>query len=33
MVNRMRAEALGVDLEDVLYLIDELVDRSLALER
>jgi ABC-type uncharacterized transport system substrate-binding protein len=33
MVNRMRAEALGIDLEDVLYLIDELVDRSLALER
>jgi ABC-type uncharacterized transport system substrate-binding protein len=33
MVNRQRARALGVDLEEVLYLIDELIDRSLALER
>lgn len=33
MVNRQRARALGVDLEEVLYLIDELIDRSLALKR
>lgn len=33
MVNRMRAQSLGIDLDDVLYLIDDLIDRSLALER
>lgn len=33
MVNRQRARALGVDLDEALYLIDELIDRSLALER
>jgi ABC-type uncharacterized transport system substrate-binding protein len=33
MVNSQRAKSLGVDLEDVLYLIDELIDRSLAFER
>lgn len=32
MVNRMRAKALGLDLEEILYLIDELVDTSRALE-
>lgn len=33
MVNRMRARALGIDLDDAIYLIDDLIDRSLALER
>jgi ABC-type uncharacterized transport system substrate-binding protein len=33
MVNRMRAEALGIDLDDAIYLIDDLIDRSLALEQ
>lgn len=33
MVNRLRAQSLGIDLDDVLYLIDDLIDRSLALER
>ena len=33
MVNRMRAQALGIDLDDAIYLIDDLIDRSLALEQ
>lgn len=33
MVNRMRARALGIDLDDAIYLIDDLIDRSLALEQ
>ena len=31
LVNRMRANALGIKLDDALYLIDEVVEKSLAL--
>jgi len=31
LVNRNRAKALGIKLDDALYLIDEVVDKSLAL--
>jgi ABC-type uncharacterized transport system substrate-binding protein len=31
MVNRNRATQLGIDLEDAMYLIDEIVDTSRAL--
>jgi len=31
LVNRNRARALGIKLDDALYLIDEVVDKSLAL--
>ena len=33
LVNRNRAKALGIRLENAMYLIDELVDKSLALQR
>ena len=33
LVNRNRARALGIRLDDSMYLIDEVVDRSLALGR
>ena len=33
MVNRQRARALGIRLEEHMYLIDEIVERSIALER
>jgi len=33
MVNRQRAKALGVDLGPAMYLIDELIDTSAALQR
>ena len=33
LVNRNRAKALGIPLDDAMYLIDELVDQSLALRR
>ena len=31
LVNRNRAKALGISIDDAMYLIDELVDKSLAL--
>jgi hypothetical protein len=31
LVNRNRAKALGIKLDEALYLIDEVVDKSLAL--
>jgi ABC-type uncharacterized transport system substrate-binding protein len=31
LVNRNRAKALGIKLDDAMYLIDEVVDKSLAL--
>ena len=33
LVNRNRAKALGIPLDDAMYLIDEVVDQSLALRR
>jgi len=33
LVNRNRARALGIRLDNAMYLIDELVDKSLALQR
>jgi ABC-type uncharacterized transport system substrate-binding protein len=33
LVNRNRAKALGIKLDDALYLIDEVVEQSLALRR
>lgn len=33
LVNRNRAKALGIKLDDALYLIDEVIDTSLALRR
>ncbi len=33
MVNRIRAKALGISLEDKMELIDEIVEESVALER
>ena len=31
LVNRNRAKALGIKLDDAMYLIDEVVDKSIAL--
>ena len=31
LVNRNRARQLGIKLDDALFLIDELIDKSLAL--
>ena len=31
LVNRHRAKALGIQLDEAMYLIDEVVDRSIAL--
>ena len=33
LVNRMRAKALNIKLDDSMYLIDEIVDQSLALKK
>jgi len=33
LVNRNRARSLGIRLEESMYLIDEVIDKSLALER
>jgi hypothetical protein len=32
LVNRNRARALGIRLDESMYLIDEIVDKSLALK-
>jgi hypothetical protein len=33
LVNRNRAKALGIKLDSAMYLIDEVIDTSLALRR
>jgi ABC-type uncharacterized transport system substrate-binding protein len=32
LVNRNRARALGIRLDESMYLIDEIIDKSLALK-
>jgi ABC-type uncharacterized transport system substrate-binding protein len=31
LVNRHRARQLGIELDDAMYLIDEVIDKSIAL--
>ena len=31
LVNRNRAKSLGIQLDEAMYLIDEVVDKSIAL--
>jgi hypothetical protein len=33
MVNRLRANALGIKLKDAMYLIDEVVESAAALKK